>query len=60
MKPSEKARAVGFKTLEELSEISKESVQTLNNWSKAKPLRFELILKGAIAKKAEMACEGFD
>lgn len=59
MKPSEKAKLVGFKSLEELSEISRESVQNLNNWSKTRPYRFELILKGAIAKKAEMACEQF-
>ena len=51
MKPSEKCKEAGLKSLAELSEISGESVQTLNNWSKNKPIVFELVLKGAAAKK---------
>ena len=51
MKPSEKCKAVGMKSLTELSNISKESVQTLNNWYKNEPRRFELILKGVIFEK---------
>lgn len=53
MKPSEKAKAAGLKSLTELSEISGESTQTLNNWFNNYPLRFELILKGAVIKKLE-------
>ena len=51
MKPSEKCKAAGLKSLAELSEISGESVQTLNNWSKNKPLVFDLVLRGAVVKK---------
>lgn len=51
MKPSEKAKAAGLKSLAELAEISGESVQTLNNWHKNKPRLFELVLKGAIAER---------
>jgi len=57
MKPSEKCKEAGLKSLAELSEISGESVQTLNNWSKNKPVVFELVLKGAAAKKL---CSGTD
>mgnify|MGYP001309640552 CR=1 FL=1 len=51
MKPSEKAKAAGLKSLAELAEISGESVQTLNNWHKHKPRLFNLVLKGAIAEQ---------
>ena len=51
MKPSEKAKAAGLKSLAELAEISGESVQTLNNWHKNKPRLFELVLKGAVAEQ---------
>ncbi len=51
MKPSEKAKSAGLKSLTELAEISGESVQTLNNWSKDRPRRFELILKGVVAER---------
>jgi len=51
MKPSEKCKAAGLKSLAELSEISGESVQTLNNWSKNKPTVFGLVLRGAVVKK---------
>ena len=58
MKPSEKAKAAGMKSLDELAEISEESVQTLNNWFKKKPRRFELILKGAVAEKFARNLDG--
>lgn len=51
MKPSEKAKAAGMKSLAELAEISGESVQTLNNWHKNKPRLFDLVLKGAVAER---------
>jgi len=57
MKPSEKAKAAGLKSLAELAEISGESVQTLNNWFKKEPRRFELVLKGAIAEKFSRSLE---
>ena len=51
MKPSGKCKAAGLKSLAELAEISGESVQTLNNWYKKKPIVFDLVLRGAVAKK---------
>ena len=57
MKPSEKSKSAGLKSLAELSEISGESVQTLNNWFKNEPRRFGLILKGAVAEKFAKAVE---
>lgn len=51
IKPSEAAKRAGLKSLAELSNISGESVQTLNNWFKNEPRRFELILKGAVLEK---------
>ena len=57
MKPSEKAKSAGLKSLAELAEISGESVQTLNNWFKNEPRRFELILKGALVEKFAQSLE---
>ena len=51
MKPSESAKLAGLKSLAEMAEISGESVQTLNNWFKNEPRRFELVLKGAVFEK---------
>jgi len=51
MKPSETCKAAGLKSLAELSELSGESVQTLNNWYKKKPRLFEIILKGVLFEK---------
>ncbi|MBW1726004.1 MAG: hypothetical protein JRJ62_00200 [Deltaproteobacteria bacterium] len=53
MTASEKAKKAGLKNLKELAEISGESTQNLNNWFNNYPLRFELILKGAVIKKLE-------
>ena len=51
MKPSEKCKTAGLKSLAELSEITGKSVQTLNNWSKADPLFFNVVVVGAAVKK---------
>lgn len=51
MKPSEMAKKAGLKSLNELAEITGESVQTLNNWFKDNPRRFELILKGVALER---------
>lgn len=48
MKPSEKCKAEGLKSLAELSEIIGESVQTLNNWYKFKPNVFNAVLMWAV------------
>jgi len=49
MKPSEICKAAGLKSLAELSRITGESVQTLNNWHKNKPRLFEVLVAGAVA-----------
>ena len=51
MKTSEKAKAAGFKNLDELSKITGQSTQTLRNWDANKPDLFEVVLEGAIRKK---------
>lgn len=51
MKPSEKCKQAGLKSLAELSEISGESVQTLNNWWKRKPFAFDAALERALDEK---------
>lgn len=52
MKPSEKCKAAGLTGLAELVEITRKCRRTLINWSKADPLLFEIILRGAVATKA--------
>lgn len=48
MKPSEACKAAGLKSLAELSRVTGESVQTLNNWHKNKPRLFEILVAGAV------------
>ena len=55
MKPSEKCKAVGLKSLKQLSEITGESEQTLINWSKNKPDLFTIVLAGASASQIAAA-----
>ena len=61
MTPSERCKKAGLKSLAELSDITGESVQTLNNWHKAdNPVyrrRFELLLKGALFEKTMSALD---
>ena len=51
MKPSEKAKAVGFKSLNEVADGSGEPRKNLIRWSEAYPRRFELILKGLMFER---------
>lgn len=51
MTTSEKAKAAGLKNLNELSEITGQSTQTLRNWDINKPELFNIVLKGAADKK---------
>ena len=51
MKPHEQAKKAGLSSLAELSEITKVSIQTLNNWSKNKPVLFKVVVYGAKAFK---------
>ena len=50
MTASQAAKAAGFINLEQVQEISGESQQTLGNWFRRQPLRFELILLGCKSK----------
>lgn len=51
MTPSQQAKAVGLKSLKELSEISSASCRTLINWNRDRPQLFATVLAGAVAIK---------
>lgn len=54
MKPSEICKKAGLKNLEECSERSGVSVQTLTNWSRDKPKLFNYLVRGvALDKEVE-------
>jgi hypothetical protein len=55
MTPSEKAKSLGFKSLAELSKLSGESVQTLINWHRNYPQRFEFIAVGVMSCDSHVA-----
>ena len=48
-KPSELCKEAGLSSLNQLAEITGESVQTLNNWHKNKPKLFKVVIAGAVA-----------
>ena len=61
MKPSEKAKAVGFKSLNEVAYGSGEPRKNLIRWSEDYPRRFELILKGLMFERvSDQINEVFD
>tara|TARA_R110002111_G_scaffold258734_1_gene328070 strand:+ start:290 stop:499 length:210 start_codon:yes stop_codon:yes gene_type:complete len=64
MKPSEKVKAVGFKSLNEVADGSGEPRKNLIRWSEAYPRRFELILKGLMfermSNEINAVFDGFD
>jgi len=51
VKPSEKIKLVGFKSLAEAAELSGETRLNLTRWSETYPRRFELILKGLVFER---------
>jgi len=55
---SRKVKDGGLKNLNEMASITGESRQSLNNWFKLRPQRFELLLIGCIAMKMEALNEG--
>ncbi len=56
-KPSTTIKNMGLAGgLTELSELSGQSVQTLNNWYKNKPKLFNLVLKGALFDRQFVMC----
>lgn len=50
MTAAKAAKEMGFKSLSQVSLVSGESSQNLNNWFNKKPLRFEVILLGSMCK----------
>ncbi len=58
IKPSVLCKNAGLKSLCELSDITGQSVQTLNNWHKYKPKLFDLLLVGAVTEKFERKLSG--
>ncbi len=51
MTPSEQCKKAGLDSLAEFVRISGESEQNLLNWHKKRPLRFRLLLAGAVIEK---------
>lgn len=51
MTPSEQCKKEGLKSLDELSQISQTSVQTLINWHRDKPALFYAVLIGVATIK---------
>ena len=52
-KPSEQCKEAGLDSLAEFSRISGESVTNLVNWHKKYPIRFRLLLAGAVIEKRQ-------
>ena len=52
MTPAKQAKAAGLNSLAEVASITKQSVQTLSNWSKHKPELFAVVLSGCVSKRA--------
>lgn len=50
-KLSERAKSVGFNSLDEMCEIGGTSRQTLRNWLKKNPQRLSVYITGAAAKR---------
>jgi hypothetical protein len=55
MTPSEQCKKAGLDSLAEFVRISGESEQNLLNWHKKRPLRFRLLLAGAVIEKRRQA-----
>ncbi len=51
MTPSKKAKSMGLKSLNEVSEMTGQTVQTLINWDRDRPELFRLVLIGCATDK---------
>lgn len=51
MSPSNQCKAAGLDSLAEFARITGESVTNLVNWHKKYPIRFRLLLAGAVIEK---------
>ena len=48
MTPAKQAKALGLKSLAQVSTLTGLSLQTLDNWSKNKPKLFKKVLQGCV------------
>ena len=53
MKPSEKCKAAGLKSLAELVRATGVNEQTLIRWSREKPRLFQLVIDGTIHQRTQ-------
>jgi hypothetical protein len=53
MKPSEKCKVAGLKSLAELVKATGVNEQTLIRWSRNKPRLFQLVIDGTIFQKSQ-------
>ncbi len=51
MTPSQQAKAAGLKSLEEMSQMSCTSVDTLSRWHRRVPRKFQTMLDGCVFQK---------
>jgi hypothetical protein len=51
MTPSQQAKAAGLSSLAEVSRMTGQSPQTLNNWSRRKPDLFQVVIAGCASIK---------
>lgn len=51
MKASEKAKNVGLRSLNQVAEMTGQSIQTLINWNKNKTELFDVVLLGCVEKQ---------
>jgi len=49
MTPSQAAKALGCKSLSQVTQLTGVSLQTLSNWHKDKPELFKIVLLGCVA-----------
>ena len=50
MTAASEAKELGLKSLAQVSELTEQSTQTLNNWFNNKPELFEIVLLGCMVK----------
>lgn len=55
MKPSEKCKAAGLKSLAELVSLSGRAERTLIDWANNDPDQFDNAIRAAVVKKLEIA-----
>jgi len=54
MTPSQTAKALGCKSLSQVTQLTGVSLQTLSNWHKDKPELFKVVCIGTVAASKEL------